>query len=444
MTGSSTHGASIIGSVSDEIAPSVVSTRGDSANAPRRDAPASSALPMPSASATPQQPPEPDREQQRPPQPLGHPARQPEHVTGQEERTVREQVAVGLVLGLAERQVAAPQVGRAGQKPQRVGGQVELGVRVRSARATGRRSAAAPPPRPPTASGGTAARRTANSRSRADASSGRRTPPGSTPRRRIARLTGGLVSCCTISVTPKTAAAPSSSPTTMLAAAGTRNRSMRAKLACAAAGAGALPLVFGVMSPSRVACALLALPALLLACSPSTETPAGGGSGAASASSTATSATHAKNADPAAPACGDGQALLAAMSTRDKLAQLLMVGVTGADDARAVVDEQHVGGIFIGSWTDLSMLTDGSLAAVAASAGPLPLAVQRGRGGRSGVAPGRPDRHPARRRGCWPHTKTPDQVYSIALAARPGDAGPGHHRRLRAGRRRDRRSPTTR
>ena len=33
MTGSSTHGASIIGSVSDEIAPSVVSTRGDSANA---------------------------------------------------------------------------------------------------------------------------------------------------------------------------------------------------------------------------------------------------------------------------------------------------------------------------------------------------------------------------------------------------------------------------
>ncbi len=31
MTGSSTHGASIIGSVSDEIAPIVVSARGDSA-----------------------------------------------------------------------------------------------------------------------------------------------------------------------------------------------------------------------------------------------------------------------------------------------------------------------------------------------------------------------------------------------------------------------------
>ena len=63
------------------------------------------------------------------------------------------------------------------------------------------------------------------------------------------------------------------------------------------------------------------------------------------------------------------------MPLRDKLAQLLMVGVTDAADARAVVDDHHVGGIFIGSWTDLSMLSDGSLADIAASAGPLPLAV---------------------------------------------------------------------
>ena len=51
MTGSSTHGASIIGSVSDEIAPSVVRTRGDSANATAamtREV----GLPMPKASAT--------------------------------------------------------------------------------------------------------------------------------------------------------------------------------------------------------------------------------------------------------------------------------------------------------------------------------------------------------------------------------------------------------
>ena len=79
-------------------------------------------------------------------------------------------------------------------------------------------------------------------------------------------------------------------------------------------------------------------------------------------------------APPAPPACGEGDALLAAMSTRDKLAQLLMVGVTGADDARAVVADDHVGGIMIGSWTDLSMMGD-PLREIAASAGPLPLAV---------------------------------------------------------------------
>ena len=63
------------------------------------------------------------------------------------------------------------------------------------------------------------------------------------------------------------------------------------------------------------------------------------------------------------------------MSSRDKLAQLLMVGVTTAADAHAVVASQHVGGIFIGSWTDLSMLNDGSLVGIEGLAGPLSLAV---------------------------------------------------------------------
>jgi beta-N-acetylhexosaminidase len=79
-------------------------------------------------------------------------------------------------------------------------------------------------------------------------------------------------------------------------------------------------------------------------------------------------------AAPGPPACGEGDALLSAMSTRDKLAQLLMVGVTGADDARAVVANFHVGGIMIGSWTDLTMLGD-PLREIAASASPLPLGV---------------------------------------------------------------------
>ena len=81
----------------------------------------------------------------------------------------------------------------------------------------------------------------------------------------------------------------------------------------------------------------------------------------------------APTAAPAPPPCGT--AVVNTLSTRDKLAQLLMVGVKDAADARAVVTDQHVGGIMIGSWTDLSMLQDGSLRETAATSGPLPLAV---------------------------------------------------------------------
>jgi beta-glucosidase-like glycosyl hydrolase len=85
--------------------------------------------------------------------------------------------------------------------------------------------------------------------------------------------------------------------------------------------------------------------------------------------------TQAAPLPPSAPACGEGPQLLASMSLRDKLAQLVMVGVTGAADARKVVTDHHVGGIFVGSWTDLSMLSDGTLPELSNAGGPLPLAV---------------------------------------------------------------------
>lgn len=118
-------------------------------------------------------------------------------------------------------------------------------------------------------------------------------------------------------------------------------------------------------------------------------------------------------APPAAPACGDPAAVAASMSTRDKLAQLLMVGVTGAADARAVAADHHVGGIMIGSWTDMSMLSDGSLPGIV-NAGPLPLAVsvdeEGGRVSRlSGLIGSQP---PAR---ALAAANTPEQVYTIAL-----------------------------
>ena len=119
-------------------------------------------------------------------------------------------------------------------------------------------------------------------------------------------------------------------------------------------------------------------------------------------------------AAPVPPACGDGSALLAAMSTRDKLAQLLMVGVTGAADARAVVADHHVGGIMVGSWTDLSMLSDGSLPDIAGSAGPLPVAVSVDEeGGRVSRLAGLIGSQPSPR--VLAQTHTPDEVYGIAL-----------------------------
>ncbi len=119
-----------------------------------------------------------------------------------------------------------------------------------------------------------------------------------------------------------------------------------------------------LMKLSRVLAALAAVSVLVASC------------GHAAERAVPTSSSPKTSAAPPVPAaCAEGAALLAGMSDRDKLAQLLMVGVRDAADARTVVNDHHVGGIFIGSWTDLTMLTDGSLTDIARNAGPLPLAV---------------------------------------------------------------------
>jgi beta-N-acetylhexosaminidase len=161
---------------------------------------------------------------------------------------------------------------------------------------------------------------------------------------------------------------------------------------------------------SRAVVSVATLPALLMACSPASQAPS-----AAPAPETAAQSSPASvplsNPMPLAPAvCGD----LASLSTRDKLAQLLMVGVTGASDARSVVANHHVGGIFIGSWTDKSMLTDGSLGDIAAGAGPLALAVSVDEeGGRVSRLSSLIGSQPSAR--VLATTKTPDEVYQIAL-----------------------------
>jgi beta-N-acetylhexosaminidase len=114
---------------------------------------------------------------------------------------------------------------------------------------------------------------------------------------------------------------------------------------------------------SRILAVLVAASALVAGCGHHAPGPPG-----------ASSKPGKPAAAPVPPACGDVTTLPATLSIRDKLAQLLMVGVRNADEARAVVNDYHVGGIIIGGWTDLSIF-QGGLAEVARSAGPLPLAV---------------------------------------------------------------------
>jgi beta-N-acetylhexosaminidase len=159
------------------------------------------------------------------------------------------------------------------------------------------------------------------------------------------------------------------------------------------------------MSMPRAVCALMALSGLLLGCSPAAE-PA-----ATTPSPGSTSSNAPSTSQPPAASLGCD---IATWPVRDKLAQLLVVGVTGADDARAVVANHHVGGIMIGSWTDLSMLTDGSLPGIASSGGPLPLAVSVDEeGGRVSRLKSIIGPQPSAR--VLAATHTPDEVYAIAL-----------------------------
>ena len=169
--------------------------------------------------------------------------------------------------------------------------------------------------------------------------------------------------------------------------------------------------------PLRALTALAALPLALAACSsPASRTDSSApADSAAVQSGNVSPANVAKSAGPlpaapVAPFCGD----VSAMSTRDKLAQLLMVGVRDAADARAVVSDSRVGGIMIGSWTDLSMLTDGTLPDIA-NIGPLPLAVSVDEeGGRVSRLSSLIGPAPAAR--TLAQTQTPDEVYQLALS----------------------------
>ncbi len=162
------------------------------------------------------------------------------------------------------------------------------------------------------------------------------------------------------------------------------------------------------MPMSRTLGALTALSGLLLGCSHSAPEPAASPA-TSSVTPASTSMPLAPAPSPALPLCGD----VTSLPIREKLAQLLMVGVTDAADAKAVVTNYHVGGIFIGSWTDKSIL-GAPLADIAGAASALPLAVSVDEeGGRVSRLADLIGAQPSPR--VLAATKTADEVYQIAL-----------------------------
>ncbi|GAB2636098.1 glycosyl hydrolase [Prescottella soli] len=108
-----------------------------------------------------------------------------------------------------------------------------------------------------------------------------------------------------------------------------------------------------------------------------------------------------------------GPAFLDSLTQRQKLAQLLTVGVTGTADALHVVESEQIGGIFIGSWTDASMLADGGVAEVTeASSVPLMVTIDE-EGGRVSRIAGMYGPDPSAR--VVAQTMTPEQTYQMAL-----------------------------
>ena len=89
-----------------------------------------------------------------------------------------------------------------------------------------------------------------------------------------------------------------------------------------------LPLLFPRSRYRRSAVALVAVPLLVAGCAASSTVSAPVSSSPVGASPSSAAATPMAGSlqvpmAPAPPACGEGSALLASMSTRDKLAQLL-------------------------------------------------------------------------------------------------------------------------
>ena len=159
--------------------------------------------------------------------------------------------------------------------------------------------------------------------------------------------------------------------------------------------------------------ALVLLTCVAVAACSTDSTPAPGSTTASSASASVASSSKPSVAPASVPrSTGCGATKLNAMTVRQKLAQLIVVGVTGADDAQGIVNSEHIGGIFVGSWTDKSILSSGAAARISrGSSIPLMVTVDQEGGRVSRLSDLGIDGPSARE---LAKTKTPEQVKALA------------------------------
>lgn len=158
------------------------------------------------------------------------------------------------------------------------------------------------------------------------------------------------------------------------------------------------------------------LPVFVLAMTTVVLTACSGGSTAPSTESSSTttgsSATTAPPSTTGGPQdCAAGY--LSQFTLRQKLAQLLTVGVTGEADAENIVRTEQIGGIFVGSWTEKSLLADHRIDQVkAASRTPLMVTIDE-EGGRVSRAKDLIGLAPSARE--IAQTQSPEEFYQFSL-----------------------------
>lgn len=126
--------------------------------------------------------------------------------------------------------------------------------------------------------------------------------------------------------------------------------------------------------------------------------------------SAAAPTTELATATPPADTCST---FVQALTERQRLAQLLTVGVTGTADAVNVMATEQVGGIFIGSWTDPSTLANREVPQINAAAAVPPMVTIDEEGGRVSRAKDLLGTDPSARETA--QTMTVDETYQMAL-----------------------------